>query len=77
MKQANDNNGSVEATGNEIVVDASIYGLLLEVINKHEDDVDDQQRSLKTVASAMHTPTWSRRLFRVLFPSVESSRRVR
>lgn len=66
-----------KSSSDEIVVDANIYALLLEVINRHEDDSQKQQQSMNTVAEAMHTPTWSRRLFRVLFPSVESSRRVR
>lgn len=61
----------------EVVMDANIYALLVDMINKNEDDIEQQQYSLKEVAKAMYAPTLSRRLFRVLFPSVEASRRVR
>jgi hypothetical protein len=66
-----------EAASNEVVVDANIYGLLLEVISKNEDDIEKQQKSLKDIAGAMYKPSVSRRVFRVLFPSVEATRRVR
>lgn len=61
----------------EVVMDTNIYALLVDMINEKEDDIEQQQHSLKAVAEAMYAPTFSRRIFRVLFPSVEASRRVR
>jgi hypothetical protein len=72
-----DHNENGESTSNEAEEDANIYGLLMEVISKNEDDIEKQQRSLKDIAGVMYKPTFSRRLFRVLFPSVEATRRVR
>ena len=66
-----------ESTSDEVVEDANVYGLLLEVISKNEDDIEKQQKSLKNIAEAMYKPSFSRRVFRVLFPSVEATRRVR
>jgi hypothetical protein len=69
--------GNSPTTSGEVVIDANIYGLLLEVISRNEDNMDKQQKSLKDIAGAMYRPTLPRRLFRVLFPSIESTRRVR
>jgi len=66
-----------EADTDEKEEDPNIYGLLLEVISKNEADIDKQQKNLKEIAGVMYKPTVPRRLFRVLFPSVESTRRVR
>jgi hypothetical protein len=57
--------------------DGNIYRLLMDVIARHQDDIEAQQTSLKKIAGAMYEPSLPRRIFRVLFPSVESTRRVR
>ena len=72
-----DNEWDKESDSAEAVEDANVYGLLIEVISKHEGDIEKQQKSLKDIAKVMYKPTFPRRLFRVLFPTVESTRRVR
>lgn len=66
-----------ETASNEVVVDANIYAILLEVMTRHEDDINEQQKSIRAFAGAMYRPTFPRRLFRALFPSVEAARRIR
>lgn len=76
-EESNNGSGEADASSNEVMADISLYALLLEVINRHEDDVERQQKNLEALSEAMHPLTLPRRLFRVLFPSVEASRRVR
>ena len=76
--QENNNGGmKADASPDDVLANISVYALLLEVINRHEDDVEKQQKKLETLSEAIQPLTFPRRLFRALFPSVETSRRVR
>jgi hypothetical protein len=76
-EENNNGGGEAEASSADVMANISLYALLLEVINRDEDDVEQQQKNLEVLSEAMHPLTFPRRLFRVLFPSVETSRRVR
>jgi hypothetical protein len=60
----------------EVSVDRNTFDELLTVIAQSIDSVE-QRRNLLEYIGTLHRPSLSRKIFAILFPAVEASRRVR
>jgi hypothetical protein len=58
-------------------IDRDVYQELLEMVNKFEGRTDQQQERLARIAEHTSELTFVRKVFTALFPSVDTSSKIR